>query len=58
MTVELAALSVVALVPIMLGVWLGQYLGARFSRKTFERLTLLVILCVALSLLAQSVPDL
>ena len=58
MTVELAALSVAALVPIMLGVWLGQYLGARFSRKTFERLTLLVILCVALSLLAQSVPDL
>jgi uncharacterized membrane protein YfcA len=58
MTARLAALSVVALVPIMLGVWLGQYLGARFSRKTFERLTLLVILCVALSLLAQSVPDL
>jgi uncharacterized membrane protein YfcA len=58
MTVRLAALSIVALVPIMLGVWLGQYLGARFSRKTFERLTLLVILCVGLSLLAQSVPDL
>jgi uncharacterized membrane protein YfcA len=58
MTMELAALSVAALVPIMLGVWLGQYLGARVSRKTFERLTLLVILVMALGLLAQSVPEL
>lgn len=58
MTLELAALSVAALVPIMLGVWLGQYLGARFSRKTFERLTLLVILGVAIGLLLQSVPEL
>jgi uncharacterized membrane protein YfcA len=58
MTAELALLSVAALAPIMLGVWLGQYLGARVSRKTFERLTLAVILCVALSLLAQSVPEL
>jgi uncharacterized membrane protein YfcA len=58
MTIELAAFSATALVPMMLGVWLGQYLGGRISRKTFERLTLLVILCVALSLVAQSVPDL
>jgi uncharacterized membrane protein YfcA len=58
MTTHLAALSVAALVPIMLGVWLGQYLGARFSRKTFERLTLLVIFGVALGLLLQSAPEL
>jgi uncharacterized membrane protein YfcA len=58
MTAELALASVAALLPIMLGVWSGQYLGARFSRKTFERMTLLVILAVAVGLLAQSLPDL
>lgn len=57
MTWRYAALSVAALLPIMVGVWLGQILGRRFGQRTFERLTLLVIFAVALGLLAQSLPE-
>lgn len=58
MTEALVLLSAAALVPMMLGVWLGQYLGGRFSRKAFERLTLLVIFAVGVGLLLQSLPEL
>jgi uncharacterized membrane protein YfcA len=41
----------------MAGVWLGQYLGSRVGQKTFERLTLAVILLIAVGLLAKAVPE-
>ena len=43
--------------PIMAGVWLGQYLGGRASQKTFERLTLAVIALIAVGLLAKAIPE-
>jgi uncharacterized membrane protein YfcA len=57
MTWRLIALSIAALVPIMAGVWLGQYLGNRFSHRTFERLTLAAIALIAVGLLAKAVPE-
>jgi uncharacterized membrane protein YfcA len=57
MTWRLIALSIAALVPIMAGVWLGQYLGSRVSKKTFERLTLAAIALIAVGLLAKAVPE-
>jgi uncharacterized membrane protein YfcA len=57
MSWRLIALSIAALVPIMAGVWLGQYLGSRVSKTTFERLTVAVLLLIAIGLLAKAVPD-
>jgi uncharacterized protein len=57
MTWRLAAASAAALVPIMLGVWIGQHLGERVSRRTFERLTLGVLFLIALGLLAKALPE-
>jgi uncharacterized membrane protein YfcA len=57
MSWHLVALGVAALLPIMIGVWVGQYLSDRVSRQTFERLTLAVLLVIAIGLLARAVPD-
>jgi len=57
MDLRLAATSVAALAPILIGVWLGQILGEHVSRQVFERLTLVVLLLVALGLLARSLPQ-
>lgn len=57
MDLRLAAASAAALVPIVVGVWLGQILGDHVSRQAFERLTLFVLLLVALGLLARSLPE-
>lgn len=56
MDLRLAATSVAAVVPIMVGVWLGQILGDHVSRQVFERLTLVVLFLVAVGLLARSMP--
>lgn len=57
MSWELAAVSLAALIPIMMGVWIGQYLGGKVSRRTFERLTLVAISLIAVGLLAQAIPE-
>ena len=57
MSWRLVALSIAALAPLMAGVWLGQYLGGRVGPRTFERLTLAVLMMIALGLLAQALPD-
>jgi uncharacterized membrane protein YfcA len=57
MTWRLAAASTAALAPIMAGVWIGQFLGERVSRRTFERLTYAVLAMIAIGLLAKALPE-
>jgi uncharacterized protein len=57
MNLWLAAASVAALVPMMAGVWLGQYFGSRVSQRAFERITLAVLALVAIGLAAKVLPE-
>lgn len=52
---EQAALSTLALVPALAGVWLGRRLRARMSPKHFRRLFLTFLLLLGLNLAARSV---
>jgi uncharacterized membrane protein YfcA len=56
MNLRLAVASFAGLVPMMAGIWLGQYLGSRASHRTFERLTLVVLALIAFWLLVRAVP--
>lgn len=58
MSWHLAFLSAAALIPIMLGVWLGQKLSDRVSQRTFDRLTEAVLLLVAIGLIVSGVSEL
>lgn len=57
MTPELGLASLAALVPMMVGTWLGQYLGHLASQRTFERLTLAVLVLIAISLVADGLSE-
>lgn len=58
MTVDLAAASLVAILPMLAGLWVGNSIGDHVSRATFERLTLVVISLIAVSLVVKAVPGL
>lgn len=58
MNVGLAVASAAGVAPMMAGVWLGQYLGSLVSQRTFERLTLIVLVFVAIGLVAKALPEL
>lgn len=57
MTSSLFKMSLLALVPMALGIWFGQYLGRRFSTHVFDILTMLLLFATAIGLLAGAVPD-
>jgi hypothetical protein len=41
---------------MLVGMWVGNYVGDHVSRVTFERLTLVVISLIAVSLVVKAVP--
>lgn len=57
MTPILAAASFAALVPLMSGIWLGQYLSRFTSQRLFEHLSLVVLSLIALGLLVRAIPE-
>jgi uncharacterized membrane protein YfcA len=56
MTFDLVSASLVAILPMLAGLWIGNYVGDHVSRATFERLTLVVISLIAVSLVVKAVP--
>jgi uncharacterized membrane protein YfcA len=56
MTFDLVAVSAIAVLPMLVGVWMGNAVGDHVSRDTFERLTLVVISLIAVSLVVKAVP--
>ena len=56
MTFDLASASSIAVLPMLAGVWIGNAVGDHVSRQTFERLTLIVISLIAVSLVVKAVP--
>jgi uncharacterized protein len=57
MTTRLGAASVAGLVPTMVGVWLGRHIADHVSNRAFERLTLVVMSLIAVSLLVRAIPE-
>jgi hypothetical protein len=56
MTFDLVSASLVGVAPMLVGMWVGNYVGDHVSRVTFERLTLVVISLIAVSLVVKAVP--
>lgn len=56
MTSSLFRLSLLAVLPLALGIWLGQHIGRRAGTRLFEILSLLVLFATALVLLGRALP--
>lgn len=56
MTSSLFQLSLLAVLPLGLGIWLGQHIGRRFSTRLFDIITMLVLFATALVLLGRAFP--
>lgn len=56
MTFDLVSASLLTVLPMLAGLAIGHTIGDRVSRATFERLTLIVISLIAVSLVVKALP--